>query len=695
MSKREYRITTSKPLKEAVKEACEALNARPDNVDIQQQPDGTLTAKVKNAPAYISFEISENGMEVIVTEYLPPVGNGAKLAEDAIANSLKAAGVVYGIDEKAIEKVMAMIDIDHDVRGIVLASGKEPTAKTGDRININGNINYPYLPGDLVCSIEKGKDPEEGFTVKGEKLPPLETSHDVKDNEIIPREGIDLAADKMSATSAFYGLCTIESDKIGVKPVFKVSDDKLEVTGRIYDSDARGEPINIQRLQKAFEDMKFVYGFQADNVTTAFAGLLEKPAEDELYDLEKGKKEKPIKSNYVDDIIILKGTPPIKGNDARLELFYESSSEQKVADDGKNVDHHERNSIRNVKAGQQLATIIPAEKGTPGKNVYGEEIAAEDGEELAVQPGENVSISTDGTKFISDIDGILLYKTDKMSVTDILEIKGDVDFNSGNVHIDKGSVLITGTIRTDFIVDVADSIIVGEAIEGAEVTAGGDVEVKRGIVMHEKGTVDAGGNISALFAENATLIAGGNVDIANDISNCNVNAEGKVIVTRGKGKVMGGIISARNGMETNEIGSEMGVLTQIYIGGEPESAGELQEEKRKLKDSIAKIERVIGNAEPQVILKNTPPAKRKAVAEVLKAKMAALTRMKDIDDIIHDIMKKYKESLKCTLNVYKEIHPGVKIFIGGEHLHITKTTSRCSIYYDAVNSVIRIGSLPS
>jgi hypothetical protein len=153
---------------------------------------------------------------------------------------------------------------------------------------------------------------------------------------------------------------------------------------------------------------------------------------------------------------------------------------------------------------------------------------------------------------------------------------------------------------------------------------------------------------------------------------------------------MGGTIKAAEGVEANEIGSDMGIATTIIIGKEPEGKKELLEEQNVLTQNVKKIEKAIGIATPEEVLKHTPPTKRKAVAQVIKAKMAAMSRIKDIEKIIEEIDEKCKEANKATVNVHKSLHPGTKVFIAGTSFSPTKEISACKLKYDKESDQIRI-----
>ena len=68
----------------------------------------------------------------------------------------------------------------------------------------------------------------------------------------------------------------------------------------------------------------------------------------------------------------------------------------------------------------------------------------------------------------------------KLSVVPVLEIKGDVGPATGNIDF-VGSVLIRGRIKSGFRVVAKGDVQVERTLEDAEIKAGGNIILQRGI----------------------------------------------------------------------------------------------------------------------------------------------------------------------------------------------------------------------
>src|SRR5690606_37538626 len=100
-----------------------------------------------------------------------------------------------------------------------------------------------------------------------------------------------------------------------------------------------------------------------------------------------------------------------------------------------------------------------------------------------------------------------------LSVQPVVEVKGNIDFETGSMNATT-DVLVRGNIQDGFHVHTTRNLSVNGFIEGAEVKAAGDVQVRGGIAGKNKGTVEAGGQIIAKFCNEANLKAQGDIVFA-------------------------------------------------------------------------------------------------------------------------------------------------------------------------------------
>ncbi|RME30368.1 MAG: DUF342 domain-containing protein, partial [Candidatus Zixiibacteriota bacterium] len=151
---------------------------------------------------------------------------------------------------------------------------------------------------------------------------------------------------------------------------------------------------------------------------------------------------------------VASGKKPQRGEDARFEYHFDTSLKHApVVDDDGRVDYHNINAIQNTSAGEVLVTKVPPGEGQPGMDVFGNELPGLIGRDFPFKTGENVAVSDDGSQLVAAKSGAVQFQSGKVSVVEVLVIRGDVDFNVGNIDC-RGSVRVGGDIKAGFIVKV-------------------------------------------------------------------------------------------------------------------------------------------------------------------------------------------------------------------------------------------------
>lgn len=391
-----------------------------------------------------------------------------------------------------------------------------------------GDLRSPVFPGDIFARIIAGKDGTPGRDL------------------VSIGEGCDISEDGHGIRAEIYGLANISEEQVSVEELLKVDDDLMKAHGRLYPFTFEGDRVTTEKIGKMLEFLEFSGALNSGEIEEALTRAR-----------ETGEPE---------DVMLMSGVPPVNGSDGKLELEFKTKQEVgTVLEDG-SIDFHERDTVHSVKEGDLVGKIIPPGDGTVGKDLFGDEVPCEMGRPVNVTPGENIHYSEDTGELLAVCDGMVMSSRGRLSITDLYWVKGDVDLASGNIRGKTGSVIVTGTVRSGFEVESTGNLIVRESIECANVKSQGDIEVKRGILMQKKCRVKAGGNISALFAQNARLEAGGDIRISRDITNCEVTAVGSINVSERKGRVQGGTLRCGIGIEAYEIGSRLETPTTVIIG---------------------------------------------------------------------------------------------------------------------------------
>lgn len=509
-------------------------------------------------------------------------------------------------------------------------------------IRLRGDPARPVFKGDVVA------------TVSPDVLPSLVLAISEKHFHV------DRTTGEIAAKG--YGLLDIADNEMRIRPQLKIVDERSAIRAVVHASDFVGRPMTPSRMAEVLLRM----------------GVCAEPA---LEDIRRALEQARETGRPVRDVIIAKGVPPEQGSDGSYEIFTPEMTEAKANED---VDHRGRSNFRTVKEGEVIGRIVPPVPGKGGVDIFGNVLPCKESHPAAVKTGPGVAISPDGLSILATSTGLLSCEGPMLQVVEGLEIKGDVDFTTGNVILESGNVVIQASVQNGFTVDVPGNVAVADSINAAFVRAGGDILVGRGILTTETGDVTAGGTISALFAENSRITASGDVIVTHNITNCQVGTGGKVICIRGKGVILGGEISAVRGIEAREIGSEFGVKTLITMGPRLLSVDreEAQRKKADVKATLFKIEAAIGQGELRAILERTPPADRQRVAQLLKIRIAAETQLAEVESMLSQEREAAIQCGQIKLRVKGPIHPGVSVTILGRILEVTETLSFATVGFD-------------
>lgn len=350
---------------------------------------------------------------------------------------------------------------------------------------------------------------------------------------------------------------TSQLDGFSLKPILRirVSQDKLKAY-LIIAPFINGEELKAADIEELINEQRILFGLKKDVV----AKVLEKQ---KLYG----------------EYLIAEGTKPEEGENASLEFKFNTKGielKPQELEDG-SVDFYNLNLIQSVSTGTVLVEKIPATPGVNGVNVFGEETKARPGKDIRLPQGQNTQAIDEHTRLIATKDGHVVYVNGKVNVLSTYEVKGDVDFSTGNIKF-TGNVIVRGTVKGNFSVEATGDVEIYGNLEGT-VYSDSNIQVKKGIV---KGKAYAKGNIIARYIENSHAEARESITVADAIMHSVLKAGRKIDVSGKKGLLVGGSATAGEEIFAKTIGSSMGTSTVLEVGIRPELREEYKEVCRKL-----------------------------------------------------------------------------------------------------------------
>lgn len=455
-------------------------------------------------------------------------------------------------------------------------------------------------------------------------------------------------------------IVTLERDKMGAY---------LEVTAPV----GNGKPCTLEKALNALQDNQVVFGVDANKV-----------------------KECLQESNWGKSILVAEGKEPVHGVDAKIEYRFPTAGQMislKIDETGK-VNYHDLGLIYNVKAGDILAIKTPGAEGQAGMDVLGQELLPRKGKDPQLLGGKNTVLDPTGQYIFAQGDGHVCFMNNRVEVSPVFEVNGNVDYASGNVDF-LGTVRISGTVTSGFRVKAGGDVEIGGSIEGAEVTATGNIMVKGGITGGSKGVVKAGGSIYTRFAENAHLEAGHYVMAREAIMQSKVKAGIGVKVTDKKAIIVGGTIQASREVESKVLGSQLATQTIVEVGINPHYREEYQQlikdrvEKRKLYENI--------NHNLQVYQKTKmspdqmSDKQKMALLKLLDYYKSLRQELNDMEKRIETLEDEFEKTQLATVRALDIVYPGVRISIGKSIYIVNDPVKYSSFMLD--QGEIRVSSL--
>ncbi|MDD3852901.1 MAG: FapA family protein [Syntrophomonadaceae bacterium] len=373
--------------------------------------------------------------------------------------------------------------------------------------------------------------------------------------------------------------------------------------------------------------------------------------------------------NRNNKILVARGTDAVAGEDGRLIVKFPLPKERigpKVDEKG-NANYYDLGMIHNVKTGELLVERVPPTEGIPGTDVTGNAIIPKKGKDYRLPRGKNTVADEEELRLYAICDGHVNIIDGKVVVDSALTIARDIDFSTGNVDF-IGDVIILGNVTNGFKVKAAGNIQVNGFIEGAEVTAGGDIIVKGGITTGIKGYVKAEKNVYARFVENSRVEAGGDAIISEAIMQSYVKAGGIVKVNERRATIVGGVIQASYLVEAKVLGSQLATQTTVEVGINPYYREEYQQlirqgnEKRKQLDALNHNLQVYQRS--GISTENLPDSKRLALIKMLDEFKTLRQELVAMDERINYLEGEFERGHAARVRALEIAYPGVRISIG-------------------------------
>ena len=383
---------------------------------------------------------------------------------------------------------------------------------------------------------------------------------------------------------------------------------------------------------------------------------------------------------------IARGKAAISGESAELEFKFDTESDSnkvKIDEDGK-ADFYNLGRIVNVEEGEVLVAKKPATEGTPGKNIYGQEIAPEPGEDIPLPAGKNVKVDGDELQLIAEIEGQASYDGSKVNVDDTHEVNGNVDLSTGNVNFN-GNVIVRGDVKEGMEIDAKGSVEVKGSVYEADIKSGGQIIINKGFIgSPSKGILNAEGNIEVKFIENGTVKTQNNLLVKDAIIHSDIDVGQTITVEQGKGLISGGTVRAGEEIIAKVIGSNLATSTTVAVGITPELRDEYHNVSEKLEEMQSDLNETVKNINLLKKVKKQQDGlderKEMLLNQLIRKRFSLANELESVKEEKNELSEKLDKRKEGTIKVQQEINPGVVVMIGTYKRKITKKNSNVKYY---------------
>lgn len=306
--------------------------------------------------------------------------------------------------------------------------------------------------------------------------------------------------------------------------------------------------------------------------------------------------------------------------------------------------------VQNAIAGQVLAQIVPLDQ-----------VKNPDPSYILDRPilpvGPNTCVSPEyPTYLLAAANGYVFYYNGLITVKRLLNVRGDVDFHTGNIFF-VGDCAVHGSVRAGFEIQ-ANNILIKNMVEGGIVRARRDLAVVGGVRggAGKHCLAASGGTLTTLFVEKAEIRATDTIIIKKYCLHSTIYSGANCVV---QGRLSGGTINANASVcITEQLGNNAAIPTRVYLGYDPMRIRLLQREDLKiaqLSEMIIHLQAVAGHLPPEAT-----DASRK-LAKYLEKRGHLIKHRSELWASLH-LDEQFAS--RCALVVPGTVYPGVEVAIG-------------------------------
>ncbi|UKL12974.1 DUF342 domain-containing protein [Dissulfurimicrobium hydrothermale] len=350
--------------------------------------------------------------------------------------------------------------------------------------------------------------------------------------------------------------------------------------------------------------------------------------------------------------VVARGNPPVDGEDGGLEFMprFEGLKEPES-------NSHKR--FVNVSKDDIIAKIIPPTPGIPGKDIFGHEIPPKPGKPAQFKLGQGAAVSSDEIAIIASRSGKAEIKNGEITVLDEYIINGDLDITIGDMEFWGRLLTISGSISGAFKVSTWNDLTVTGNIEGeAQIYVKGNLKVG-GIIRGNKTRVNTGNDLYAKAIEYADISVGGDMEVEDYILKAECRVKGYAWIIQGRGMISGGNLFLGHSLAVNTLGSPTNIFTNISIGFDFDLMSKYKKIVDDLETIAKKLEDVKNGLKKIDLLERSGPLdekfsfiKQHLSNTLIKLGEEAILKKGELEKLQEELTAKQSATIFVNKNIY-------------------------------------------
>ncbi|MEN3367576.1 MAG: uncharacterized protein V7606_4850 [Burkholderiales bacterium] len=417
-----------------------------------------------------------------------------------------------------------------------------------------------------------------------------------------------------------------------------------------------GQPVTSARLDEALRTEGVIHGILREEIEAALA------------------------AGHCEHIAIARGEPAKEGEPTRFESLFDKEKEASGKEDLERIRYADLCHILVVKTGDHLMRRLPPVAGTKGFNIKGHPLLARPTPDIPFRTDLKGAArdKEDPDLLIAIAGGQPVSLGNGVMVNSVIDV-ADVDLGTGSIEFE-GTLRVGGDVKAGMRIKVTGDVVVNGTVEAAEITAGGNVAVRGGIVGHPDprpgshglpettARIFCEGSVQALFIESAHIEAGKSIIVDRSARQCELMAREEIVVGKAKtGHITGGRTQATLRIATGSLGSSTGTKTFLQVGLDPYLEKQIGEKELELKRKVDEVDRVI---KLLAYFRQNPQKGAGGLAEKVEGtRRMVVAAIDDLSEELKVLREKMELSVHGCVEARGEIYYGVEVRIANQIWH--------------------------